>query len=152
MKDASSGIENLSQKQRLLASREQNSAFEAQGRRVWLRENRAGFVTAFFLLAFMPLGFAYWTYWNLRTLRILDTPAKQGQAYIIGKDATPMGGRRGVMQYDVYFRLNGQQIKATTFDPAKWAQTQTDTRVPVTYHVGENGVTLISDWQTPTVK
>ena len=152
MEADSSKIENTTQKHGLLASREQNVAFEAQGRHAWFRENRVGLIMAFFLLSSIPLYFGWLIYSNIRTLKTLNTPAKQGQAYIVRKDALSTGTKSISTRYEITFRLNGQQITATTLDPVKWAQTPTETTVPVTYHVGENGEILISDWQTTPVQ
>ena len=146
MKLHSSEPETLTEKHRGLATRDQNTTLEAAYWRDWFYGNRWNLLAALFILVFMPLGIAYMTRKTLRTIDLLKTPAKQGQAMVVSKNFVATGTKGSVISYAVTFRLNGRQITASTFDSTKWAQTFPDTTVPVTYHVGENGDVLISDW------
>ena len=149
MKSQSVEPQNLSQKHALLASRDQNTAFAAQGRREWFRENRVGIVAVCFMLAAMAFGLAYMTLSSARRAALLKTPAKQGQAYVLRKRYYDTGGKTPFRHYEIDFRLNGREITALPYYYEKWLQTPTETTVSVTYHVGENGEVLISDWQAP---
>ena len=150
MESQSSKIENPAQKHRLLASRDQNTTFAAHYRLAWLRANRWNFVIALFILSLIPGFYAIGFLFRQTALDVSRTPAIQGRAYVVSKTIRP--GHKTNNGYDITFRLNGRMTTIYPNDIPKWEQTPLDTFVPVTYHIGANGLVLISDWQTAPVK
>ena len=145
--------ENSSQKHGLLASRDQNTTFDAQYRLAWLRANRWNFLIVLLTVGILiPLIGASMSRTPAYKQEIPNTPAYYGQAYVTSKTIIAETKNSPVSYGAVIFRLNGKQITASTFDRAKWIRTPTNATVPVTYHVGDNGGILISDWQIPPAK
>ncbi len=147
MEAQSAKTEDVGQRHGLLASREQNAEFDAQGRHAAFRANRWNYVLGVAIV--FLLGIGGMTLQNVRAVKILNTPAKYGQAYIMSITVRFGKTNNG---YDIAFRLNGRQIMAMTADADKWTRTPTETTVPVTYHIRDNGEVLISDWQIEPAK